>query len=70
VSSLNAPQGGASGEHSTQGNVLAKMPTRKQQSWGAVISIVIIILMIVIGAFYAWGERVSKEQPLPVPVQQ
>ncbi|OGG48407.1 hypothetical protein A3G63_00150 [Candidatus Kaiserbacteria bacterium RIFCSPLOWO2_12_FULL_52_8] len=36
------------------------MPTPKQQSWGAVISIVIIVLMIIVGAFYAWGKRVAQ----------
>jgi hypothetical protein len=49
--------------------VLPKLPTRKQQSWGAVISIVIIMLMIIIGAFYAWGERISQERTLPVQVE-
>lgn len=36
------------------------MPTPRQQSWGAVISIVVIVLMILIGAFYAWGKRISE----------
>jgi NADH:ubiquinone oxidoreductase subunit 3 (subunit A) len=35
-------------------------PSPKAQSWGALISIVIIVLMIIIGAFYAWGKRVSQ----------
>jgi hypothetical protein len=43
------------------------MPSQKQQSWGVVISIVIIVLMIVIGAFYAWGERISHENSLITP---
>lgn len=37
------------------------VPSPKAQSWGAVISIIIIMLMIVIGAFYAWGQRIAKQ---------
>lgn len=43
------------------------MPSQKQQSWGVVISIVVIVLMIVTGAFYAWGERIAEERALSVP---
>lgn len=43
------------------------MPSAKQQSWGAVISIVIIVLMVVIGAFYAWGERIAQINELTPP---
>jgi hypothetical protein len=49
-SSLTAPQ------------PLIKQPSPRRQSWGAVISIVIIVLMIVVGAFYAWGKRISEER--------
>lgn len=35
----------------------------KNQSWGAFIVIFLILAMIVLGAFYAWGERVSQQQP-------
>ncbi|HQU07776.1 MAG: hypothetical protein B7X04_02490 [Parcubacteria group bacterium 21-54-25] len=35
--------------------------TPQQQSWGAVIAIVVILAMIVIGAFYAWNKRLGKE---------
>jgi len=41
-----------------------KPPTPKQQSWGTIISLVIIIAMIVVGAFYAWGKRIAEEQSL------
>ncbi len=40
------------------------VPSQKQQSWGAVISILIIVLMIVIGAFYTWGKRIAQENAL------
>jgi hypothetical protein len=39
-----------------------RIPSAKAQSWGAVISIVVIVCMIVIGAFYAWGERIAQNQ--------
>ncbi len=40
------------------------IPSPKAQQWGVVISIVIIVLMIVIGAFYSWGKRISEEKAL------
>jgi hypothetical protein len=36
------------------------VPSPQAQSWGAVISIVIIVLMIIIGAFYSWGKRIAQ----------
>ncbi len=39
-------------------------PSPKQQSWGAVISIIVIVLMIVVGAFYAWGKRIAEQKAL------
>ena len=44
------------------------IPSAKQQSWGVLISIVVIVLMIVIGAFYAWGKRIAQENGLASPV--
>lgn len=44
------------------------VPSPQAQSWGTVISIVVIVLMIVIGAFYAWGERIAEENALLAPV--
>jgi len=43
------------------------VPSTKAQQWGVVISIVIIVLMIVIGAFYAWGKRIAQENALLTP---
>ena len=37
------------------------IPSRKSQSWGAVVSIIVIMLMVIIGAFYAWGQRISQD---------
>jgi hypothetical protein len=38
------------------------VPSPKQQSWGLLISIVVIVLMVVIGAFYAWGQRIAQNE--------
>ena len=45
------------------------IPSEKQQSWGVLISIVVIVLMIVIGAFYAWGKRIAQENALIAPIE-
>jgi hypothetical protein len=37
----------------------------RDASWGAIISLVVILVMIVVGAFYAWGQRVAQEHNLP-----
>lgn len=34
-------------------------------SWRAVITLLIIVGVIVIGAFYMWGERISEERERP-----
>ena len=36
------------------------VPSPKAQSWGTLISIIIIVLMIITGAFYAWGNRIAQ----------
>lgn len=41
------------------------VPSKKAQSWGAVISIVVIMGMIVLGAFYAWGQRIAQNADYP-----
>ena len=46
------------------------IPSPKAQSWGAFLSIVIIVLMIIVGAFYAWGKRIAQEQALTAPSTQ
>ncbi len=50
-------------------DVSVKLPSAKQQSWGALISIVVIVGMIITGAFYAWGERIAEERALIVPAE-
>lgn len=39
------------------------VPSAKAQSWGTVISITIIVLMVLVGAFYAWGKRIAEQNP-------
>ncbi len=46
------------------------LPSPQAQQWGVVISIVIIVLMIIIGAFYAWGERIAQNEALTVPAAE
>lgn len=45
------------------------VPSQKQQSWGLLISIVVIVLMIVIGAFYSWDNRIKQERELYAPAE-
>ncbi len=47
------------------GTRLPEPPSAKQQSWGALISIIVIVLMIIIGAFYSWGKRLSEQPSYP-----
>jgi len=42
------------------GSELRQSPTPAQQSRGAVISICIIMLMVIIGAYYSYNKRVSQ----------
>ncbi len=41
---------------------LPGIPSPKAQSWGVLISIVIIVMMVTVGAFYAWGKRIAQNQ--------
>jgi uncharacterized protein HemX len=34
---------------------------KKGNSWGAIISIVILLALVVFGALYVWGQRISDE---------
>ena len=49
---------------------LPGVPSPQQQQWGVLISIVIIVLMIIIGAFYAWGQRIAENQAITAPTAQ
>lgn len=43
------------------------VPSSAQQSWGTLISIVVIVLMIIVGAFYAWGNRIAQNRQIIAP---
>lgn len=47
---------------------LPGIPSPAQQQWGVVISIVVIVSMIIIGAFYAWGQRIAQNDAFTAPV--
>jgi hypothetical protein len=42
-------------------------PSHQQQQWGVVISIAVIVLMVVVGAFYSWGKRIAQQEQLATP---
>lgn len=44
---------------------VVQLPSKKQQSYGAIISVILIMLMIVVGAFYAWGKRINETLNVP-----
>jgi amino acid transporter len=46
------------------------VPSQKAQSWGTVISIIIIVLMIIIGAFYSWGKRIAEQNAFVAPTTE
>lgn len=45
-------------------------PAPKKTSPGGIIAIIVILVLIVIGAFYAWGERISKDTNLSPEEEQ
>ncbi len=51
-------------------SVGAKDSINKNASWGAIISIIIILAMVVVGAFYAWGQRIAEERAMQLPIPQ
>lgn len=38
------------------------VPSPAQQQWGALISMIVIVLMVIVGAFYAWNKRVAEQR--------
>ena len=42
---------------------------RRNASWGAIISITIILVMVIVGAFYSWGQRISQEKAVQAQLQ-
>lgn len=50
--------------------ILPGVPSQKAQSWGTLVSIIIIVLMIVVGAFYAWGKRIAEQKAFTPPAPE
>jgi hypothetical protein len=41
---------------------------KKDASYGALISIVIILAIVIVGAFYSWGKRIEQNStPIVLP---
>ncbi len=41
---------------------------KKNASYGALLSIIIILAIVVIGAFYSWGKRIEENKtPIVLP---
>ena len=47
----------------------APQSVHRNASWGALISITIILAMVIIGAFYAWGQRISENRAAQAQLQ-
>jgi len=48
-------------------------PERKTGSAGSVIAILLIVFLLVVGAFYVWGQRLAEQrdgQTVPAVGQQ
>jgi len=56
-------------EHPTAFGKASQPRSAKQQSWGTAIAIIIIVVMVVVGAFYAWGKRVAEQYNYPATAQ-
>ncbi len=39
--------------------------TAQQTAYGPLLGIVLIVVVLVLGAFYVWGERIEMDQPMP-----
>jgi hypothetical protein len=46
------------------------VPTvHRNASWGAIISITIILAMVIVGAFYSWGQRIAEQRAVQAQLQ-
>ena len=41
-------------------------PVQAKRSIGPIIGIVVIIAVLVVGAFYFWGNKLNSSQPAPL----
>lgn len=42
----------------------------RNASWGTIIVLIVIVGMIITGAFYAWGKRVAEERALMQEIER
>lgn len=42
---------------------VAASEPKKAPAYGTILGIILIVVILVVGAFYVWGERLDKEQP-------
>ena len=50
-------------EDETHGTLESAQPTiHRNASWGAFITILVILAMVTIGALYEWGQRLDEER--------
>jgi uncharacterized protein HemX len=40
----------------------------RNASWGAIISITIILAMVIVGAFYSWGQRIAEQKAVQAQI--
>jgi hypothetical protein len=52
---MDAPDSASETTHHTE-------PGRHMGSTGSVIAILLIVFLLVIGAFYVWGQRISEQR--------
>lgn len=48
------------GQQTPPDHLLPPHNAKKDASYGALISIVLILAIIVVGAFYVWGQRIEQ----------
>lgn len=42
---------------------------RKEGGWGGLIGIILIVFVIIVAAFYSWGERLALQESGYTPVE-
>lgn len=48
----------------------APVKDHKVGSTGSVIAVLLIVLLLVIGAFYVWGQRLSEQRAMQIDTAQ
>jgi hypothetical protein len=57
-------------QHSTkQPETEAPVSLKRETSWGAIVGIIIVVLVLIIGTLYFWGKELEEASQLP-PVDE